>query len=292
MAARALADRRQHNALAVCLAQRRDEIDVVGRPGAAAVAFQQQRLGTAGHQRLDLGRADAGIQRKHHDLRRALRQQCRRSLGCDRCQALARRFGEGIEGVAAQLADPRTVQQRTVEVQLHTLHLPGLQGAHGAEQIGPGVTALAAGRQHGTGEQHRYRQVEQQEGQCGGAVGQGIGAMQQQDRVAAVHRHRAADAFGHLQPVARLHVGAVQQRLQFVEGPVRQRPGLLRLLFAHAGFEAGGRQQPGGALLHADGAAGVEHQQTLDRWVHARSSLVGAAVEKIRRVGLAPAAAC
>ena len=32
MAARALADRRQHHALAVCLAQRRDELGVVRRP--------------------------------------------------------------------------------------------------------------------------------------------------------------------------------------------------------------------------------------------------------------------
>ncbi len=184
------------------------------------------------------------------------------------------------------------MQQCTVEVQLHTAHPAGLQGTHGAEQIGPGITALAAGRQHGAGEQYRYGQIEQQKRQRGGTVGQGVGAMQQQDGIAALRRHRAADALGHLLPVAWMHVGAVQQRLQLVEGPVRQRPGVVRLLFAHAGFEAGGRHQPGGALLHANGAAGVEDQQALDRWVHARSSLIGAGRREIGRVGWPPAVAC
>src|SRR3546814_1837089 len=56
-------------------------------------------------------------------------------------------------------------------------------------------------------------------------------------------------------------------------------------LFPYTTLFRSGRHQPGGALLHANGAAGVEDQQALDRWVHARSSLIGAGRREIGRVG-------
>ncbi len=160
MAARALADRCQYHALSVCRAQRLDEVDVVHRAGAAAIAFEQQRLSATGHQCLDLRGTDAGVQRQYRDLCRPLWQQCRWAIFACFGLAFARRLGKGVEGIAAQLADPRAVQQHAVEEQLHALHLTGLQRAHGAEQVGPGIAALASRGQHGAGEQHRYLKIE------------------------------------------------------------------------------------------------------------------------------------
>ena len=78
----------------------------------------------------------------------------------------------------------------------------------------------------------------------------------------AVLLDAGADRRGHRQPVGLVHVGAVEWRQQFAEYPVRQlAAGLQGLLRAQSGLEAGSRRQTAGGLLHADGAAGVEHQE-------------------------------
>lgn len=181
--------------------------------------------------------------------------------------ARSRQFGEGVERVAAQLADSRAVQQGIVEIDLYAARVALLEDAQGADQVVPGIAARRAGRQHGAGQQHRDRQVEEQEGQRRGAVGQGVGAVQEQHAVVA-GVERGDDGVAHRQPVALGHVGAVQRRLQFGEAPAQVR-GVAEALqvVAHARFEAAGRGQALRGLQHADGAAGVEHEEVLD-WEH------------------------
>ncbi|MNF94500.1 hypothetical protein D3C84_772120 [compost metagenome] len=84
------------------------------------------------------------------------------------------------------------------------------QQAHGAEQVGPGIAAFDPCGLHGAGEYHRHRQAKQQEGQCGGAIGQGVGAVQDQHRIAAVLVDTFDYGVAHGQPVGLGHVGAVQ----------------------------------------------------------------------------------
>ena len=60
-----------------------------------------------------------------------------------------------------------------------------------------GMQQSAAGLMPASGFEARMR--EQQEGQRSGAVGQGIGAVQQQHRIAVALRHGFADGGRHLQ---------------------------------------------------------------------------------------------
>ncbi|MNF48020.1 hypothetical protein D3C84_292390 [compost metagenome] len=285
MALGALADRRQHHAARVRLAQRGEQRLVVGGAGAAAVALQQQGLHAAGQQRLHVGGLQAGEQRQGGDIRRlaALAPgQGGRQLGSRLTVARAGDFGEGVEVLAAQLAGACAVQQMAGEVQVHAGGDAARQFGEGAEQVGPGIAAGHAGRLHGAGQQHRHAEAEQQKGQRRSAVGQGVGAVQQQHGVAAVLLDRGDDGIAHRQPVALGHVGAVDRRREFAEHPVRRRTlGMGCLLGTQARLEAGGRHQAVRAHLHADGAAGVEHQQLvggvhgIDSWtrVNGRSGL-------------------
>ncbi|MCY1546806.1 hypothetical protein D9M68_828250 [compost metagenome] len=97
------------------------------------------------------------------------------------------------------------------------------QQAHGAEEVGPGIAALDPGGLHGAGEHDRHTQAEKQEGQSGGAVGQGVGAVQDQHRIAAILLDTFDYGVTHGQPVGLGHIGAVQQRQQFAECPGRSR---------------------------------------------------------------------
>ncbi|SST12990.1 Uncharacterised protein [Acinetobacter baumannii] len=250
-------------------AQQRQQLLVVGRAGAAAIAFQQQRFHAAVEQPAQVRGAQPWIERQHGEvhfparLAVAERRRHRRMLGVAR----SRQFGEGVERVAAQFADSRAVQQGIVEIDLYAARVALLEDAQGADQVVPGIAARRAGRQHGAGQQHRDRQVEEQEGQRRGAVGQGVGAVQEQHAVVA-GVERGDDGVAHRQPVALGHVGAVQRRLQFGEAPAQVR-GVAEALqvVAHARFEATGRSQSLRGLQHADGAAGVEHEEVLD-WEH------------------------
>ncbi|MNY48858.1 hypothetical protein D3C86_1842300 [compost metagenome] len=86
--------------------------------------------------------------------------------------------------------------------------------------------------------------------------------MQHQHGVAAVLLDAGADRRDHRQPVGLAHVGAVDRWQQFAEDPGRQLPLLfLRLPGAQPRLEAGGGRQAVCTHLHADGAAGVEHQE-------------------------------
>ncbi|MCY1306413.1 hypothetical protein D9M70_562740 [compost metagenome] len=133
-----------------------------------------------------------------------------------------------------------------------------LQRLDRAQQVRPGVAAFATRRQHGASQHHGNRQAQQQEGEGRGAVGQGVGAVQQQHAVMAA-LHRLDDGLAHGQPVGLAHVGAVDQRQQLLEAKGRCRA-LAGQLLAHARLEAAGRGQAAGTLQHADGAAGIEHE--------------------------------
>src|SRR3990167_10330645 len=105
---------------------------------------------------------DTGIERQYGQIDRltqlAVIDTRRNALGT-RALALAWQHVEGIKGITAQLADPRAMQQLTVEIQVHAWSDAGLQRAHGAEQIAPGIAALGACRQHRAAENHRYGQT-------------------------------------------------------------------------------------------------------------------------------------
>ncbi|MNT74637.1 hypothetical protein D3C72_2134730 [compost metagenome] len=75
----------------------------------------------------------------------------------------------------------------------------------------------------------------------------------------AIALDRFDNRLAHGQPVALLHIGAVDQRRQFVQAPGQQRRiGQLLQVLTHARFEATGRRQALRGLQHADGAAGVQ----------------------------------
>ena len=80
-----------------------------------------------------------------------------------------------------------------------------------------------------------------------------------------------ANRRNHRQPVALVHIGAVDRRQQLAEGPLGQLARFQCLLGTQACLEAGRRSQARRAHLHADGAAGVEHQEFLA--THVRSPL-------------------
>lgn len=152
-----------------------------------------------------------------------------------------------------------------MEVQLHAIAQAAFEQIQGAKQVVPGVAVRRTGRQHRAGQQHRYRQAQQQERQCRRAVGQGIGAMQHQHTVMAVVFHRLDDGIAHGQPVGLLHVGAVDQWVEFAQRPLKAgRHGVQRQVLAHSRLEAAGRRQALRGLQHADGATGIEDEKILD----------------------------
>lgn len=88
--------------------------------------------------------------------------------------------------------------------------------------------------------------------------------MQYEHAIMASHLYRCDDCIAHRQPVVLLHVGAVEQRVQFLQGPLHLGGvGQLGKVFAHACFEATGGRQAFGGFEHADGAPGIEHEEIL-----------------------------
>ncbi|MCY1379179.1 hypothetical protein D9M69_668720 [compost metagenome] len=86
--------------------------------------------------------------------------------------------------------------------------------------------------------------------------------MQEQHGITTVPVHALDYRVAHLQPIGLGHVGTIEERRQLAEYPVGY--GTLRMgeLFGlEPGFETGGRGKAGVGHLHADGAAGVEHQE-------------------------------
>ncbi|MNE62908.1 hypothetical protein D3C80_1582230 [compost metagenome] len=80
----------------------------------------------------------------------------------------------------------------------------------------------------------------------------------------ACHIHGFDDGIAHRQPVVLLHVGAVQQRVQFLQGPAQLwRIAHVGEVFTHARFETTCRRQAFGGFEHADGAPGIEYEEIL-----------------------------
>ncbi|MNF96106.1 hypothetical protein D3C84_788840 [compost metagenome] len=214
MPCRALAGGGQHHAAFVGRAQGIQQGLVVRGAGATAVALQHQAAHAAAEQCFHMAGGETREQRQHgqvHRLARGTVVETGRDGRGAFALAQARQHGKGIEGLRAQFAGTGTVQQLAVEEQMHARHHALAQGLDGAAQVGPGITALGTCRQHGAGQHHRHRQAEQQEAQCRRAVGQGVGAVQQQHAVMTA-RHRLDYRIAHGQPVRLAHVGAVDQR--------------------------------------------------------------------------------
>ncbi|MNE17136.1 hypothetical protein D3C80_1101080 [compost metagenome] len=164
----------------------------------------------------------------------------------------------------AHLGATGRVQQFAMEVQMHARRQALAQRNQRAAEVFPGVAVSYTCRQHRAGEAHAGMQAEQLETHRGRAVGQGVGAMQDQHAVAALNIHRIDHRFTQLLPVRRGHVGAVDQRRHLAKAPLRNHQIRLAVqVFAHPRFETGRRGQAVGAGLHADGATGVEHHDVL-----------------------------
>ena len=164
----------------------------------------------------------------------------------------------------ANLRATGRVQQFAVEVQMHARCQALAQSDQRAAEVFPGIAVGHAGRQHRAGEAHAGVQSEQLKTHGRSAVGQRVGAMQDQHAVAALYIDSVDHCFTQLLPVRRGHVGAVDQRRHFAKAPLRHHQ--LRLavqVLAHPRFETGRRGQAVGAGLHADGATGVEHHDVL-----------------------------
>ncbi|MNV76133.1 hypothetical protein D3C71_1694680 [compost metagenome] len=88
--------------------------------------------------------------------------------------------------------------------------------------------------------------------------------MQHQHAVMAGNLHRIDDGIAHRQPVVLLHVGTVEQWVQFLQRPVQLGGvGLLGEVLTHPRVETTGRRQAFGGFEHADGATGIENEKIL-----------------------------
>ncbi|MNT31514.1 hypothetical protein D3C72_1673530 [compost metagenome] len=90
-----------------------EELDVVRRAGAAAVALQQQTLHAAVEYRAQLGCGEAGEQWLHGEADRLTRfavVQLGRGGRCALAMSRALGFDEGVEGIAALLAGSGTIE--------------------------------------------------------------------------------------------------------------------------------------------------------------------------------------
>ena len=92
--------------------------------------------------------------------------------------------------------------------------------------------------------------------------------MQHQHAVVATVLDRLDDGITHCQPVGLLHVGAVDQRVEFEQRPAQlRRVAELGQVFTHARIEATRRRQALRSLQHADGATGIKDEKVHD-WTH------------------------
>jgi len=182
-------------------------------PGAAAEAFEYQCLDAAVDQCIQLRGSNARNERQDANVGRGLVVAVGQRGGKPVCQgdtAVALQCGKRVAPKTANLRAASRRHQRAVEVQVHTRLQAFAQGRQRTADVFPGIAVGHTGRQHRTGEHHRRREAQQLEahGRC--AVGQGVGAVQDQYGIAAgVYRldHGAAQAL----PVGGVHVGAVDQ---------------------------------------------------------------------------------
>ncbi len=152
--------------------------------------------------------------------------------------ATALQGAERVATRAAHLCTAARRQQLAVEIQLHSGRQALAQRQQRTVEVFPRVAFGGAGGQHGASKQHGCCEAEQLKAQRCGAVGQGVGAVQDQHRIAIVHRHGMDDGLAQQLPVSRGHVGAVDQGQQFHEGPFGHlQLGLRGQLLTHPGLE-------------------------------------------------------
>ncbi|MNH33555.1 hypothetical protein D3C79_940830 [compost metagenome] len=88
--------------------------------------------------------------------------------------------------------------------------------------------------------------------------------MQHQHAIVAGNVHRFDDGIAHGQPVVLLHVGAVEQRVHFLQCPLQLGGiGHLREVLAHPRVKTARWRQAFRGFEHADGAAGVQDEKIL-----------------------------
>ncbi len=123
-----------------------------------------------------------------------------------------RQHAERIKAGGTQFADPGAVHEFAGEVEVHTRLDASVQCLHRTEQVVPGVAIGRTGGQHRPGQHYRHLEAQQQEAQGRSAVGEGVGAMQDQYRVTAILLDAGPNGLNHRQPVGLVHVGAVDGR--------------------------------------------------------------------------------
>ena len=192
MAARALADRRQHHALAVCgAAPRRTRRRPPARCRCRSIPAAAP--GAAGHQRRTCAAPTPGYSGSTMTCAKC----CGSNAGARSAVAFARRWrGASAKASKASLRSLLTrapCSSAPLKYSCTPLTRPACRARMAPNRLGQ-ASLLATGRQHGASEQYRYGQVEQQKRQRGGTVGQGVGAMQQQDGIAAPQSPRCGCA--------------------------------------------------------------------------------------------------
>ena len=265
----ALGDCDHADALLAGALQAVEEGRVVAGAGAAAEAFQDQALDAAVDQRVQLRCADAGEQWQHGNVGERLRLtiiQCFRQRADGLTAAGAVQCGKRVTAEAADFRAAGRLHQLAVEVQVHPRRQAFAQCLQGAVDVFPGIAVGYASGQHGAGEYHRGIKPQQLKAHGCCAVGQGVGAMEDQHGIAALGLNGVNHRLAQTLPVGRRHVGAVDQGRHLAELPLgHHQVRLAGQLVGHARLETGGGRQAVFAGLHADGAAGVEHHHVLGR---------------------------
>ena len=124
------------------------------------------------------------------------------------------------------------------------------------EQVGLAIGAQLRQRNLRAGDDHRFSQVFQHEGECRRGERHGVGAVQDHEAVVAIVV--LLDVVGDVLPVFRCHIRRVNQWRIFMNGEIRH---FRAMEFGHqrqlALQVAGNRDIAVIGTLHADGAAGV-----------------------------------
>ncbi|MNJ45213.1 hypothetical protein D3C77_403000 [compost metagenome] len=257
----ALGDCHYHYTLSLRLPQGIKKVLVVSRAGAAAEAFQDQALDTAGKRCKQDWRTETGYQRQycHADglFGLSIIECFWQGLNVG-CTAKALECDERVPAKTAHLSGTARLEQFAMKIQLHTRSQALSQCVQGADKILPGITVGNAGWQHGTGEQHWGLQTKKLETHGGSAVGEGVGAVQDQHGITALNIDGVDDRFTQSLPILGRHVGAVDQWLHFAKPPAWEIAHSGQVV-AHPLLEARGRGEAAGTGLHADGATGIQH---------------------------------
>ena len=154
--------------------------------------------------------------------------------------------------------------QMVAEIQAYLVDVAVGRNHQGGDQIVPPIgTELVQGNLR-AGENNRFLQTFQHEGQGRGAVGHGVGAVENDEAVVALVV--LFNGVGHPVPLHVGDVGRIQKRIVFDEIPLRHGIGIqIPNLLQFAGKISLLRLVAVPGRYHADGAAGVNNA---DSFVH------------------------